>query len=74
MAQPDDIKQYGAADFDRYYSGQMTEQQKHALEKAALDDAFLAEAIEGYEGMHQKDWENQFYLVPVHKNPNLELK
>jgi TonB family protein len=43
-----DNKQYGAPDFERYYSGQMTEQEMHALEKAALDDPFLADALEGY--------------------------
>lgn len=40
--------QYGAHDFERYYSGQMTAQEMHALEKAALEDPFLADALEGY--------------------------
>lgn len=44
-----DNKQYGAPDFERYYSGQMTAQEMHALEKAALDDPFLADALEGYQ-------------------------
>lgn len=39
---------YSASDFERYYSGQMSASEKHALEKAALDDPFLAEALEGY--------------------------
>lgn len=43
-----DNKQYGAPDFERYYAGQMTAQEMHALEKAALDDPFLADALEGY--------------------------
>lgn len=43
-----DNKQYGAPDFERYYSGQMTAQEMHALEKAALEDPFLADALEGY--------------------------
>jgi TonB family protein len=43
-----DNKQYGAQDFERYYSGQMSAQEMHALEKAALDDPFLADALEGY--------------------------
>jgi hypothetical protein len=43
-----DIKQYGVEDFERYYSGKMTEPEMHAIEKAALDDPFLADALEGY--------------------------
>ena len=48
MSQEDDIKKYGAEDFERYYSGKMTELQMHALEKAALDDPFLSDALDGY--------------------------
>ncbi len=39
---------YSAADIHRYHKGQMTAKEMHALEKAALDDPFLADAIEGY--------------------------
>jgi len=39
---------YTAADFNRYHSGQMSEKEMHALEKAALKDSFLADALEGY--------------------------
>jgi hypothetical protein len=45
---PNDNKSYGVSDFERYYSGGMTAQEMHALEKAALDDPFLADALEGY--------------------------
>jgi len=48
MAQQDDIGQYSAEDFGRYHSGKMTEQEMHMLEKAALDDPFLADALDGY--------------------------
>lgn len=41
-------KQFTAEDIERYHSGQMSEQEMHQLEKAALDDAFLADALEGY--------------------------
>ena len=47
---------YTAADIKKYLSGQMSNAEMHAIEKAALDDPFLAEAIEGYERMEQKDW------------------
>lgn len=39
---------YTSEDFKRYYSGTMTAAERHALEKAALDDPFLADALEGY--------------------------
>ena len=41
-------KQYTAQDIHRYHSGNMNAAQMHALEKAALDDPFLADALEGY--------------------------
>ncbi|HNV27830.1 MAG TPA: hypothetical protein PKJ83_01765, partial [Cyclobacteriaceae bacterium] len=34
-------------DIRRYYSGEMSPQEQHALEKKALSDPFLAEALEG---------------------------
>ena len=41
-------KIYTAADFERYYSGKMSDAEMHALERSALDDPFLADALEGY--------------------------
>ncbi|HTN06874.1 energy transducer TonB [Agriterribacter sp.] len=41
-------KQYTAADIQRYLNRQMPVEERHAMEKAALEDPFLAEAIEGY--------------------------
>ena len=38
---------YTAADIQRYLKGGMSVEEMHALEKAALDDPFLADAIEG---------------------------
>lgn len=43
-----DKKQYSAADIQRYLNGQMPAHEMHSLEKAALDDPFLSDAIEGY--------------------------
>ena len=56
----------------------------HAMEKAALDDPFLAEAMEGFEGMKDKEWNNQLAalraqiaekgsvakIIPLHKTKN----
>jgi hypothetical protein len=39
---------FSVADIERYYKGQMSAAERHALEKAALDDPFLADALEGY--------------------------
>ena len=39
---------FTASDIDRYHSGKMSAKERHALEKAALDDPFLADALEGY--------------------------
>jgi hypothetical protein len=39
---------FTASDIQRYHSGQMSPQEMHLLEKAALDDPFLADALEGY--------------------------
>lgn len=47
MPGTDHIKQYSAADIQRYLDGNMLPAEMHALEQAALDDPFLADAIEG---------------------------
>lgn len=39
---------FAASHIERYYSGKMLPEERHALEKAALDDPFLADALEGY--------------------------
>jgi TonB family protein len=39
---------FTASDIERYHSGEMAPEERHALEKAALDDPFLADALEGY--------------------------
>lgn len=36
-------------DIEKYFSNQLSNAERHALEKAALTDPFLADAIEGYE-------------------------
>lgn len=48
MKGPEKYHVFGAADIERYYSGEMPAWERHALEKAALDDPFLADALEGY--------------------------
>lgn len=40
---------YSAKEIERYQRGEMTPAEMHLLEKAALDDPFLADALEGYQ-------------------------
>ena len=39
---------FTAEDMIRYHRGELSPKEMHLLEKAALDDAFLAEALDGY--------------------------
>jgi hypothetical protein len=39
---------FSAGDIERYHKGGMPPAEMHALERAALDDPFLADALEGY--------------------------
>src|SRR5215212_723829 len=43
-----DIKNYSAEDISRYWQGKLTSEEMHAMERAAMDDPFLADAMEGY--------------------------
>ncbi|MEJ7588572.1 MAG: hypothetical protein WKI04_13505 [Ferruginibacter sp.] len=56
--QKDDII-YTAEDIERYFSGKLEPPAMHAIERAALDDPFLAEAMEGYGGMQETKWKEQ---------------
>lgn len=48
MANGHTIKNYSAADIEKYQLGLLSEAERHAMEKAALEDPFLADAMEGY--------------------------
>jgi hypothetical protein len=48
MANDNNIHHFTATDIERYHRGQLSAKQMHDLEKAALDDPFLADALEGY--------------------------
>ena len=48
MADDNNIKQFNAADIVKYHQGLLSSKERHDLEKAALDDPFLADALEGY--------------------------
>lgn len=45
--QQEHTSHYTAADIQRYVQGKLSAREMHAMEKAALDDPFLADAMEG---------------------------
>ena len=49
MEEGNNIIQFGAADIERYHKGLMNAKEMHALEKAAMDDPFVADALDGYQ-------------------------
>jgi uncharacterized protein (UPF0333 family) len=48
MANNNNIKHFTAIDIEKYHQGLLSNKERHDLEKAALDDPFLADALEGY--------------------------
>ena len=48
MATDKNIKNFTAADIEKYHKGLLSAKEMHDLEKAAMDDPFLADALEGY--------------------------
>ncbi len=57
---------YTAEDIQKYLSGELVPSEMHAMEKAALDDAFLGEAMEGYDGMHDQQWKTHLSALKAH--------
>ena len=64
MAEQKDKKNWGVAEFESYHAGKMPVEEMHALEKAALDDPFLEDALEGY----------QYTATPVEDIEALQLQ
>lgn len=48
MANDNHIKEFTALDIEKYHKGLLSPKEMHDMEKAALDDPFLADALEGY--------------------------
>jgi TonB family protein len=48
LSTDNNIKKFTAADIEKYHKGSLSSKERHDLEKAALDDPFLADALEGY--------------------------
>jgi hypothetical protein len=49
MSTNDSYRNYSAGDIQKYLAGELSAREMHALESAALEDPFLADALEGIE-------------------------
>ena len=54
MSDEKNINHYSAEDIQNYVAGKLSVAEMHAIEKVALDDPFLADAIEGMENSIQQ--------------------
>jgi outer membrane biosynthesis protein TonB len=63
-------------DIQRYLKGEMTPAEMHALEKKALSDPFLADALEGATSIRWEDFENDIDEITerVHPEKNYTLR
>lgn len=57
---------YSYADIERYLQGKMNATEMHEMEKAALTDAFLADAIEGYAFLSFLNCIKQWFLATTY--------
>jgi TonB family protein len=48
LSKDNNIKNFTGADIEKYHKGLLSAKERHDLEKAALEDTFLADALEGY--------------------------
>ena len=55
MSEEKNIINYTAADIEKYWKGKLNPAEMHAMEKAAMDDPFLADALEGYKNTSLAD-------------------
>jgi len=55
VSEEKNIINYTAADIEKYWKGKLSPAEMHAIEKAAMDDPFLADALEGYKGTSLAD-------------------
>ncbi|HET6767175.1 MAG TPA: carboxypeptidase-like regulatory domain-containing protein [Chitinophagaceae bacterium] len=79
MSEEKNIKKYTAADIENYWRGKLDPAAMHALEKASMDDPFLADALEGYKNTSDvtedvKVLHNRLEKKVIASTPVLELK
>jgi hypothetical protein len=61
MMKPSTLKNYTAADIQRYHSGKMSVEEMNELERSALEDSLLSDAIDGYE--HKNNVDNDLAIL-----------
>jgi hypothetical protein len=65
------INNFTAEDIRRYLNNEMSEQEMHAIEKAAMEDPFLADAIDGMKEAFDSHGEQQVMLELSNLNSQL---
>lgn len=55
MSEEKNIINYSAADIEKYWKGKLSPAEMHAMEKAVMDDPFLADALEGFKNTSLAD-------------------
>lgn len=55
MSEEKNIIRYTAADIEKYWKGKLSPAEMHVMEKAAMEDPFLADALEGYKNASLAD-------------------
>ena len=58
--------EFTAQDIERYHSGKMSSLEMHELEKAAMEDPFLADALEGYAYTTSPAEDNKYLQNQIH--------
>ncbi len=58
-------------DIKRYHAGEMTPEEQHALEKKALSDPFLFEALEGTESLLKENFTNDLKEIELKINSRI---
>lgn len=75
MADPNTHINYSVEDIERYLNGGMSAKEMHDMEKAALQDPFLADAIEGYsEASMQKSHQHLNEITALVQKDKQEAK
>src|SRR5690349_673466 len=65
MADANNHITYSLADIQRYLQGGMSAKEMHDLERAALEDPFLADALEGYSGADMQQAQQHLAQIEI---------
>src|SRR5206468_2144264 len=61
---------YTYKDIQRYHAGEMSAEEMHQLEKAALNDPFLADALEGYKNATRAEGDLDTLKIRIKEKAN----